>query len=97
MTENNAVHTEIIGNHKITKINRSCNEWADLIHCIMFLSNGKIVSRDNKHSIHKVPFSYCENLVEPLKIHAVHVRILYKIGNTEEYYNIALSQQGQKN
>jgi len=62
----------------------------------MFLSNGKIVSRDNKHSIHTVPFSYCENLVEPLKIRAVHVRILYKIGKMEEYYNIVQSQQGQK-
>lgn len=62
----------------------------------MFLSIGKIVSRDNKHSIHPVPFSYCENLIEPLKIHAVPVRILYEIGKTEEYYNILQSQQGQE-
>jgi len=63
----------------------------------MFLCNGKTVSRDNKHSIHTVPFSYCESLVEPLKIHAAPVRILYKIGKTEEYYyNIVLSQRGQE-
>jgi len=41
------------------------------------LSNRNILSRDSERSIDTVPFPHCVNLVEPSKIDAVSVRILY--------------------